>query len=100
MADYRRRKDEVWSRASKVRGKDPNKYRKDPYGNEIYRGSYGKSSPMGWEIDHIRPKSRGGSDRLNNLQALNTRKNRSLGDSTSKRSRHRRSRGFRTRRPF
>ena len=100
MADNRRRKDDVWKRAARVRGKDPNKYRKDPYGNELYRGSYGKNSAMGWEIDHIRPQSRGGSDRLSNLQALNTRKNRSLGDSTSKRSRHRRPRGFRASRRF
>ena len=87
MADTRSRKREVWERATRVRGKDPKKYRKDPCGNEIYWGSYGKNSPMGWEIDHIRPKSLGGSDRLNNLQALQTRKNRSLGDFPFKRMR-------------
>ena len=87
MADYRSRKHEVWERAARIRGKDPNKYRKDSYGNVIYWGSYGKSSPMGWEIDHIRPRSLGGSDRLNNLQALQTRENRSLGDFPFKRRR-------------
>ena len=92
MADYRTRKAEVWARAAKVRGKDPRKYRNDPYGNQIYWGSYGKSSPMGWEIDHVRPKSHGGSDRLSNLQALKTRKNRSLGDSPFKRTRRLRAR--------
>lgn len=42
----------------------------------------------GWEIDHITPKARGGSDATVNLQALNTRLNRQKGDSLKKRSRH------------
>lgn len=40
------------------------------------------------KIDHIRPVSRGGSDSVNNLQALNTSVNRSKGASLIKRSRH------------
>ena len=28
------------------------------------------SSDYGWEIDHIKPVARGGTDNLNNLQAL------------------------------
>ena len=82
------KKDAVWNKAKKIRGKDPAEYRQDPYGNVMYYGSYGKASPKGWEIDHIKPIARGGSDALRNLQALNTNVNREKGDSLKKRSRH------------
>jgi 5-methylcytosine-specific restriction endonuclease McrA len=81
-------KNKVWNKAKKIRGKDPAKYRKDPYGNTIYRNSQGKSSPMGWDVDHIRPKSRGGSNSVRNLQALSSSVNRSKGHSMKKKSRH------------
>ncbi len=81
-------KNKVWSNAKPIRGKNSNKYRKDPYGKVIYKGSYGKSSNMGWEVDHIKPRSRGGSDATRNLQALNTSVNRSKGSSLVKKSRH------------
>ncbi len=80
--------DKVWSKGKPVPGKDPAKHRKDVYGNMMYRPSYGQSSSMGWEIDHIKPKSMGGSDHLRNLQPLNTGVNRSKGDSLKKKSRH------------
>ena len=80
--------DKVWEKAQEISGLDPNLYRKDPYGNTMYKPSYGKSTHMGWEIDHIRPKSRGGSDHIRNLQALNTKINRLKGDSLVKKSRH------------
>lgn len=78
----------VWNRAKPVRGKDPEKYRKDPYGKEMYFDSHGKGSEKGWDIDHINPKSKGGSDSTRNLQALNASINRSKGDSLVKKSRH------------
>lgn len=78
----------IWNKAKKIRGKNPNKYRKDVYGNTMYKASYGKTSPMGWEADHIKPKSRGGSNSVRNLQALNSSTNRSKGNSLKKRSRH------------
>jgi hypothetical protein len=37
------------------------------YGNEMYKPSYGKSSEMGWNVDHSKPQSKGGTDHLNNL---------------------------------
>ena len=43
---------------------------------------------MGWEIDHIKPTARGGSDSIRNKQALKTSVNREKGDSLVKRSRH------------
>lgn len=78
----------VWNKAKKIRGKNPAKYRKDAYGKTIYKASYGKSSEMGWDVDHIRPKSRGGSNSVRNLQALNSSTNRSKGNSLKKKSRH------------
>lgn len=80
--------DKVFNSADSVKGKDKNLYRKDPYGNIMYRHSQGKSSSMGWEVDHIKPKSRGGSDTIRNLQALNSSLNRSKGNSLVKKSRH------------
>ena len=78
----------VWGKAKKIPGRDPAKYRRDPYGKIIYYDSHGKQSPMGWESDHIRPKARGGSDSIRNKQALNTKANRKKSDSLQKRSRH------------
>ncbi|NPE28013.1 HNH endonuclease [Methanococcoides sp. SA1] len=81
-------KDKIWDKAKKVKGKDPAKYRKDPYGKTIYKASHGKDSTMGWDVDHIKPKSKGGSNSTQNLQALNTSINRSKGNDERKKSRH------------
>ncbi|MBT4890079.1 MAG: HNH endonuclease [Rhodospirillales bacterium] len=88
MAFTKKQIEAVWDKAKKIRGKDPAQYRQDPYGNVMSCNSYGKSSKMGWEIDHIKPSARGGSDATVNLQALNTSVNRSKGDSLVKKSRH------------
>lgn len=78
----------VWNKATKIHDKNPKKYRKDPYGNPMFCNSYGLPTAMGWEIDHITPVSKGGSDATRNLQALNTSVNRSKGADQRKRSRH------------
>jgi 5-methylcytosine-specific restriction endonuclease McrA len=80
--------DKAWESAKKLRGEDPDKYRQDPYGNKMYKNSYGRNSAMGWEVDHIKPEAKGGSDASRNLQALNTGVNRSKQDSLQKKSRH------------
>jgi hypothetical protein len=81
-------KDAVWELAKPVRGCDADRVRQDPYGNRICYNSYGKSTAMGWDIDHIKPQSRGGSDNIRNLQALQSSTNRSKQDSLVKKSRH------------
>lgn len=81
-------KDKVWNLADSIKGKDPEKYRKDPYGNQMYYNSYGTNGKQAWDIDHIKPQSKGGSDCLRNLQALNSSTNRSKGNSLQKKSRH------------
>lgn len=80
--------DVVWNLAQKVRGQDPDKVRQDPYGNKINRASYDKTTATGWEVDHINPAARGGSDATRNLQALKTSVNRAKGDSLVKKNRH------------
>lgn len=80
--------DNAWESAKKLRGEDPDKYRQDPYGNKMYKNSYGRNSAMGWEVDHIKPEARGGLDTARNLQALTTGVNRSKQDSLKKKSRH------------
>ena len=73
-SDSEKRK--VWERGKPIKGKNPSTHRKDAMGNEIYWASYGKNSPMGWEIDHKNPKDNGGSESIKNKQPLQTKANR------------------------
>lgn len=72
--------DKIWKKAKPIRGENPKTVRQDPYGNKIGKSQFGGAGPQGWEIDHIKPASRGGSDAAVNLQALQTKKNRELSD--------------------
>lgn len=56
---------------------------KDRAGAIINLSQYGNTSSelnKGWEIDHIKPRSLGGSDNINNLRALHWQNNRSKKD--------------------
>ena len=46
-------KDRAWDRAPKVRGKDPEKYRRCvDTGTVVYRSSHGRTTDSGWATDH------------------------------------------------
>jgi len=76
----------VWEKARRVRGKNPNLYRRDAQGNVIYKPAYNRESPMGWQVDHIWPRSKGGSEARRNLQALQTGANKRKSNKTPRRS--------------
>lgn len=73
----------VWQKAYLILGVDPTVTRKDTCGAPIARNQYGVIVPggMGWEIDHVLPVSRGGSDALANLQPMQWQNNRAKSDS-------------------
>lgn len=76
----------VWEKARRVKGKNPNLYRRDAQGNLIYKPAYNRNSPMGWQVDHIWPRSKGGSDARRNLQALQTGANKRKSNKTPRRA--------------
>ena len=56
-------------------------FRKDHCGASMHRPKYGKQEQWGWEIDHIKPVSKGGTDDLSNLRPMQWENNRAKGDS-------------------
>ena len=73
--------DAVWQKGQVVTGYNPNLYRKDSCGAWMTKSEYGNTNSVyGWEIDHIKPSSIGGSDELYNLQPLQWENNRHKGD--------------------
>ncbi|MCA9308167.1 MAG: HNH endonuclease domain-containing protein [Patescibacteria group bacterium] len=66
----------VWEKGIIDPYQNPAIYRKDQCGAWMKRDCYGnRDSDFGWEIDHIVPQSRGGSNMVSNLRPLQWRNN-------------------------
>lgn len=53
----------------------------DVAGAEIDKAAYGnRNSDYGWEVDHVIPISKGGTDDLSNLRPLHWQNNKAKGD--------------------
>lgn len=72
----------VWQKGAVVPGYDARRFRKDRCGAWMEYDKHGDNAPggNGWEIDHLKPVAKGGTDELGNLQPLQWENNRGKGD--------------------
>ncbi|KAG5571599.1 hypothetical protein H5410_061365 [Solanum commersonii] len=75
-------KQQCWDKAEKVKGRDPDRWRRDPLGNTIFRKLVGCRGCLCHDYDHIIPYSKGGDSTLENCQVLQATVNRSKGNRT------------------
>lgn len=80
--EFKELKEKVWAKSTYV-DKESNDagFRKDDCGAWIKWSDYGQDGEFGWEIDHINPASKNGSDDIENLRPLHHSNNESKGDS-------------------
>lgn len=73
--------EQVWQKGQIVQDVDPAIWRKDFAGAWINRACYGQTeTKFGWEIDHLKPLSQGGTDDILNLVPLQHENNRTKAD--------------------
>lgn len=73
---------EIWEKAEYIDESNEAKgFRKDQCGAWIKYDAYGnRKSKYGWEIDHIKPSSKGGEDIVSNARPLHWKNNASRQD--------------------
>ena len=71
----------VWAKGTAIPDYNADLWRRDICGHAMKFTDHGDTnSEYGWEIDHIKPTSLGGTDDLSNLQPLYWENNRKKGD--------------------
>ncbi|QCD80858.1 uncharacterized protein LOC114176854 [Vigna unguiculata] len=75
-------KQKCWEKADKVKGRDPDRWRRDALGNTVFRKLVGCPGCLCHDYDHIVPYSKGGESTLENCQVLQATVNRSKGNRT------------------
>ncbi|CAH8366870.1 unnamed protein product [Eruca vesicaria subsp. sativa] len=75
-------KQQCWEKAEKVKGRDPERWRRDSLGNIVFRKLVGCPGCLCHDYDHIVPYSKGGKSTLENCQVLQAKVNRSKGNKT------------------
>jgi 5-methylcytosine-specific restriction endonuclease McrA len=70
----------VWNKGRVIQGYDARIWRYDICGSVMKYSDHGTEGTYGWEIDHIKPTAKGGSDDLANLQPLQWENNRRKSD--------------------
>ncbi|KAK9926027.1 hypothetical protein M0R45_023281 [Rubus argutus] len=75
-------KKQCWEKAEKIKGRDPDRWRRDSLGNTVFRKLVGCPGCLCHDYDHIVPYSKGGESTLENCQVLQARVNRSKGNRT------------------
>ncbi len=71
----------VWQKGRVIQNYSPAEWRYDMCGKPMKLSEYGNTvSEHGWEVDHIKPVAKGGTDDLSNLQPLQWDNNRRKGD--------------------
>ncbi|KAA8542443.1 hypothetical protein F0562_023421 [Nyssa sinensis] len=63
-------KQQCWDKAEKIKGRDPDRWRRDALGNIVYRKLVGCPGCLCHDYDHIIPYSKGGKSTLENCQVL------------------------------
>ncbi|KAL5722849.1 hypothetical protein ACHQM5_006318 [Ranunculus cassubicifolius] len=75
-------KQQCWEKAEKIKGRDPDRWRRDYLGNIMFRKLVGCPGCLCHDYDHIMPYSKGGKSTLENCQVLQATVNRSKGNRT------------------